>query len=174
MAEPTEIAGKIAGMAREVIAAVAGYTGIFRKLMEEHGEVKVIMLRLASSDNPDLRKELFPIFRAEILAHAHGEEEELYPVLLSFSQTQAFVEHSIDEHHEVEDLIDKLWTVDVKSAQWKPLFEEIKLSIEDHVEDEENEMFPRARTLIDDEEANRIKARYLKVKERELAKRRLH
>ena len=57
MAEPTQIGGKIVGAARAAGAALEGYKGIFRKLMEEHAEIKVIMKRLAHSDNPALRQE---------------------------------------------------------------------------------------------------------------------
>ncbi len=174
MAEPTEIAGKIAGKARALSAAIRGYRGIFRTLMEEHAEVRTIMKHLADSDKPETRKDLFPIFRAEFLSHAIGEEKEVYPVLSGFAELKDMVERGIDEQHDVEAMIDKLSAVDIHAAEWKPTFLKIKSAIEEHVEEEENSIFPRAKELVGDDEANRIKARFLKVKDVELARLRPH
>jgi hemerythrin superfamily protein len=174
MAEPTEIGGKIVGKAREAIAKVQGYPGIFSRLIEEHLEVKMMMMRLNASDNIKLRGELFPVIRAELLSHAHGEEQEVYPVLESFPELRDLIRAARNDHHLVESDLDALSELELDAPGWKPLFEKIMTAVLSHAQEEEDDIFPKAKDLIDKDTADKLKERFLSVKERELALLRPH
>lgn len=160
-AKGSKVAGKAAGKVKAAGAAMKGEHGIFRKLKEEHAEVSAMMKRVAATTDPDTRRELFPEIRKEILSHAKGEEREFYPVFRQFEETSDLIEESIEDHSAIEQMLDRLRTMDVDSEDWGDLFEEMMTEVQDHVDQEENELFPLAEKLIDRENAEQIEGRYL-------------
>jgi hemerythrin superfamily protein len=165
MAKGTKMAGKMAGKMKAASAALKGERGIFRKLKEEHAEVSAMMKRCAGADDASERSELFHEIRRELLAHAKGEEREFYPVFRQFEETADLVEESIEDHGAIEEMIDQLRSMSADSEDWTELFDEMMSEVEDHVAQEENELFPLAEKLIDDDQAEQIEERYLHSKE---------
>lgn len=63
------------------------------------------------------------------------------------------VEHGIEEHEEAKGLLKELDKMDTGNSQWMPKFKELKDSVEHHVEEEEEKLFPKTKkTLSDNEE----------------------
>jgi hemerythrin superfamily protein len=168
MANVTEKAAKAVGKAKRAKAAIKGERGIFRRLHEEHGTVSALMKRVRASSDADKKRELFDTIRTELLAHARAEEKEFYSLLLSHPSTRELIEHSIDEHEQVEQLIDELMVRDTATIEWDETFDELVESVEDHVEDEENELFPRAKQVFSPDDLDAIEERFIRVKEAQL------
>ncbi len=165
--DPSKLAGKAAGKAKSIGKALQGYTGIFRRLAEEHQEVAMMLKRVATSDD---RRELFATIRKELLSHAKAEEKEFYTILRDQPETSALVEHSLEEHQEVERMLDELNTSDVASESWTRGIEELRASVEDHVKEEEQDLFPRARDVLGDDVAKNIEFNYDSTKKAEMAR----
>lgn len=165
MGKAHDIAGKVTGMAKAAGAVAKGELGIFKRLKMEHGEVSTLLERLSASTDPELRRELLPKVRKELLSHAEGEEREFYSVLRDNPKTRGIVERSFEEHDEVEKLLNRLESLGVEDEQWSETFDELRRSVEKHVEEEENDLFPRAMEVLDKEQADRIEERYKTKKE---------
>jgi len=165
MAKGTKVAGKMAGKMKAASAALKGERGIFRKLKEEHAQVSAMMRRCAAMDDASERSELFAEIRRELLAHAKGEEREFYPVFRQFEETADIVEESIEDHGAIEEMLEQLRAMTTESEDWTDLFDEMMSEVEDHVAQEENELFPLAEKLIDDDQAKQIEDRYVHSKE---------
>jgi len=156
----TELASKAVGMAKAASATLAGYRGIFRTLKREHGEVSVLMMRIATDRDGSVRAELFPIIARELLAHAQAEDAEFYTVLADHESTRAMVMQLEADHERIEMLLGELAAIPMSSSGWLIRFRELQRAVQEHVDQEENQVFPRARHILSNELAEEIDHRY--------------
>lgn len=171
MAKPTELVGKVAGTVQGIVKRLEGYKGIFRRLAEEHAEVSVLLRRvLASSEVAEVRRDLFPKIRKEILSHARAEEQEFYSVLERYMETRDFVEHSGTDHRRIEILLDQLSVSDPAQPAWTETFRTLVQAIDDHVDDEEKRLFPIAKELLSEADVNAMEERFVAAKRSILAR----
>jgi len=168
MATITKAAAKIAGKAKGAAKAMAGYPKIFHHLSAEHTEVSTLLKRVAGSpDDLDLRQELFPEIRKNLLAHAHAEEQEFYPVLRDFADLKTLVAQCMEEHKRIEAYMDELEANNIGDKMWVALFERMVDAVQQHVAREENDLFPRASELLSSEQSKEMYESFEDVEERE-------
>jgi hemerythrin superfamily protein len=171
MREPTQAAGKAMGKLRAAKEVIQGHAGIFKRLAEEHGEVSVMLKRVAASTpDSDVRRELFPKIRQELLSHAKAEESEFYSLLRSREETSELVADSLEDHQEMEDLLAELSAMEPSSASWKDTFDRLVVAVQEHVKQEEDELFSEASDILSKEEAQEIEQRFLASKADFMAK----
>jgi hemerythrin superfamily protein len=161
------MASKTAGAGRSAAKALAGYPGIFHHLAGEHAEVSTRMKRVAGTMEIQVRQELFPDIRRQLLAHARGEERVFYPVLRELPELQGLVAQCLDDHAELEQYLNRLDVKDKSTKHWGDLFEEMVRAVEAHVAREEQELFPRARDVLTGQQAKEMEARYQQLEERD-------
>jgi hemerythrin superfamily protein len=145
-----ELASKVVGTAKAAKATLEGLSGVFRHLAKEHGEVSALLMRLKATSDPDVRRELFPKIRRELLAHERGELRELYPVFRSNPQTERMANEHDRDAEGLETAVDALTAVAVDSPQWQPTLEALIERVEQHVHREEHEYFPFAQRVFKD------------------------
>lgn len=170
MASGSKFTSKAAGAGKGAMKALEGYPGIFHHLAGEHAEVSMMMKRVAGTTETSERDKLFPEIRRNLLAHARGEEEEFYPPLQEFAELDGLVSQCLDEHQEVEAYLDRLDVKDKSGKDWGDLFEQMMKAVEEHVEREENMLFPKANDLLESQPAKDMEERYERVEEREKAR----
>lgn len=156
----TELASKAVGAAKAAGATLAGYRGIFRTLKREHGEVNVLMMRIASDRDGSARPQLFPIVARELLAHAQAEDAEFYTVLADHESTRPLVMQLEADHERIEMLLGELGAMPMSSPAWLVRFRDLQRAVHEHVDREENQVFPRARHILSPELAEEIDHRY--------------
>lgn len=168
MSTGSKAAAKIAGKAKGAAEAMSGYPGIFHHLAGEHAEVATAMKRVSgSSEDSNVREELFPVIRKNLLAHAKGEEQEFYPRLREYTELDELVSRCLSDHQQIESYLETLDTTRKATPEWTRLFEELKQAVEAHVDREENELFPKANERIEGDEARAMEERYEKIEEQE-------
>jgi hemerythrin superfamily protein len=139
-----EVASKAVGVAKAVKATLEGLEGVFRHLVREHGEASALLMRLKLSSDPDVRRELWPTVRRELLAHERAETLVVYPALRTVADTRIMAEEHDRDARELEEAIDALNRVAVDGAEWQPALEQLIQLVQEHVQDEEEEYFPIA------------------------------
>jgi hemerythrin superfamily protein len=154
-----ELASKVVGTAKAAKAALEGLTGVFRHLAKEHGEVSALLLRLKASSDPDVRRELWPTIRRELLAHERGEIKELYPILRSNSQTEEMANEHDRDAGELDRAIEAVTAAAVDSANWSSALDVLVERVQQHVHQEEDEYFPTAQRVFKDR-ASELLERY--------------
>jgi hemerythrin superfamily protein len=168
MAIGTKAAAKVAGAAKGAAKALAGYSSIFHHLANEHAQVSTMMKSIAqSSEGSTAREDVFDEMCPALLAHAHAEEKEFYPVLRRFSELDQLVSRSLQEHKQIESYLEQLEAGDKNTKSWLELFERLVRAVEAHVDLEENQLFPKANELLSAEQAKQVYERYEHVEEEE-------
>src|SRR5438094_2676750 len=98
------------------------------------------------------RSDLYATLRREMETHERIEEEIFYPALKQHPKARDIVLEGFEEHHVVDEIMGELGETDVTSETWAAKFTVMKESIEHHIEEEEGEMFHKARQVFDKDE----------------------
>lgn len=142
--------------AKDAKAAFKGLTGVFMHLMEEHGKVGALIKRVLATSDDGVRAKLYATIRTELLAHEKGELKAVYPVLAQYSETAGIaVAHSLDAS-ELEASIAELDALSIGSPTWVASFERLARLVEQHVDREESDYFPKAQKALGKERAEEL------------------
>ncbi|UJR82915.1 hemerythrin domain-containing protein [Sandaracinus amylolyticus] len=169
MARPTEIAGQVIGKLKGAKQALTGGAGIFERLSTEHGEISTLIRRVAAStDDSNVRKELYGRIRTELAAHARAEEKEVYSTFRGIPDIAGKMDDSADEHHRIERYLDQLDVLPIDGDRWSDVFREMMMLVQHHVIEEEQQIFPAAKKALSKEQSFALEQRYLESKAKEL------
>ena len=133
----------------------------FTLLKADHKKVAGIMEKLDSTTERGVktREELFAQLKTELDVHARIEEEILYPALKEVDKTRDITFEAIEEHGVVKLLLAELDQLDKSEETWTAKFTVLKENVEHHVEEEEGEMFPKARKVFSEAELEELGTR---------------
>jgi hemerythrin superfamily protein len=148
------------GVVKGVKATLEGMTGVFKTLMEQHGEAST-MLKRAERDEGK-RNELWPKIRRELLSHERGEMRVVYPELRLHDETRGFAEQHDREAGELEAAIGALDKTAV--GEWDRPLEELIELVDAHVALEENTIFPKAIEVLGKDRARELDDEFLAAK----------
>lgn len=169
--KPSNMAGQVAGKAKSMGKALKGYGGIFRQLAEEHGEVAALIQSVRASDgSSSTRRELFPEIHRRLLSHARAEQQEFYGPLRTRTELMSTVQHGVEEHRRIESLLNELRDGDISSDTWARTFAKLADAVTEHVDEEENEIFPKAKAALSQDDADRMKSKYVRARKAEEAR----
>ena len=118
---------------------------IFTKLEKDHETHRDLLNRIeVTTGDSEERRQLFENFRTEVTAHAAAEEETLYSTMLKNPELRHDGQHSVAEHHELDELMAQMADMDPSSPQWMEKFKKLKHDYLHHIDEEEQDMFPVA------------------------------
>jgi len=117
-------------------------------------------MRIANDRDGSARAQLFPTIAHELMAHARAEDAEFYTVLADHESTRSMVVQLEADHERIELLLAELVVLPMSGAGWLIRFRELQRAVQEHVEIEENQVFPAARHIISPELAEEIDHRY--------------
>lgn len=130
---------------------------IYERLIQDHEKQRRLCAELmkTSGDSAERRK-LFAELCEEVESHAAAEEQSFYAALIEKADGQDKARHSVAEHKEASDLIEELQAMDMGTGAWIQKFEKLKEDLVHHVDEEEEEVFPLAKKLIDAQRAENL------------------
>lgn len=98
------------------------------------------------------RTELFRRIRDALTAHEMIEEEIFYPTLRQHPRARDIVLEGYEEHDVVDGLMGELGRLPVDDETWGPKARVMIENVQHHIEEEEGEMFDKARQVFDRDE----------------------
>lgn len=118
---------------------------IFESLRADHDIQRTLIdLLVKTQGDSEGRHELFGRLRRELLAHAGAEERYFYVPLMDHDLTQEAARHSIAEHKELDDYIERLEDLEMSEAEWLKTAKDLSDRLLHHLAEEESEIFPVA------------------------------
>ncbi len=138
----------------------------FSLLKADHKKVAGLLEKIDATTERGVktREELFTQLKSELDVHAHIEENIFYPELKKADETREITLEAFEEHRLVKQLLNELEKMDKGDEQWTARFTVLKENIEHHVEEEEGEMFKKARKVLSDQKAEELGARLEEAK----------
>ena len=143
----------------------------FTLLKTDHKTVAGIMEKIEATTERAVkgRDELFTQLKTELDIHAEIEEKILYPVLEKADETHDISLEAYEEHRIVKQLLSELEAEPKDAEEWTAKFTVLKENVEHHVEEEEGEMFKKARKVLSQEEIDELGARLEEAKGKQKA-----
>ena len=134
-------------------------------LKADHEKMKGLLNELEATTERGVktRTELFATIKGELTLHEIIEEEIFYPELKAHPKAKDVVLEAYQEHHVVDLLMGELEALDVGDETWGAKALVMKENVEHHMEEEEGDMFKKARQVFEaaelDELGQRMEAR---------------
>jgi iron-sulfur cluster repair protein YtfE (RIC family) len=143
----------------------------FTLLKTDHKTVAGLMEKIDGTTERAIktRDELFTQLKTELDIHAMIEETILYPVLEKADPTHDVTLEAYEEHRLVKQLLAELESEAKGTEEWTAKFTVLKENVEHHVEEEEGEMFKKARKVLSEEELETLGARLEEAKGKQKA-----
>ncbi len=139
---------------------------IYDLLKNDHQAVKAIFAQMESSEDSATRTRLVAKLKQELLAHSEAEDIVFYQPLKAAEQAHDIVLEAEEEHRVVARLLGELERLSPENERWKARMTVLKELVEHHVEEEEGEMFKKAKKVFEREQEQELGANFLAEKKR--------
>ena len=127
-------------------------------LKDDHDKVKSMLSKLDdTTERAEVtRTEGLAKLKQELTVHEAIEEEILYPALIEFAKTKDITLEAFEEHHVVDMIMAELEQTPVEDETWAAKLTVMKENLEHHIEEEEDDMFKKARQVMDEAELEEL------------------
>tara|TARA_Y100001963_G_C6726542_1_gene421739 strand:- start:706 stop:1140 length:435 start_codon:yes stop_codon:yes gene_type:complete len=134
---------------------------IFESIRKDHDTQRELLDQLVqTTGDTDKRDTIFKKLKKELEVHADAEERHFYKPLISDDMMQEKARHGIAEHHEIDELIEKLEDTDYDSSAWLKYAKDLKEKVEHHLEDEEHSFFQLAGKVFNQTQKEDLAKKY--------------
>jgi hemerythrin superfamily protein len=145
---------------------------IFSLIREDHQKVSDLFSQIKGTRGASgKRAQLFAQIKEELEIHSHAEEQVFYAALQGDDVAYDMALDAIEDHRLVAELLEELATASKDGEEWEEKLQVLEENVEDHVEEEESEIFEAASQLFSNEQAQELGKRFQAVKREQLATR---
>lgn len=125
-------------------------------LQDDHQRVRTLLKELEQTTEKAAtkREKLLATIEQELRVHTKIEEDVFYPAFFDAARTgddKDLYYEAVEEHHVVDLVLPEIKGTDPKGPLFASKAKVLKDLVEHHAEEEEAEMFPRARKLMERE-----------------------
>jgi hemerythrin superfamily protein len=120
-------------------------------LKQDHKKVQGMLNKLQTAKNGDGRRNLFEQIEHDLKVHTQLEEEIFYPAFKSASRTkeqQKLYFEANAEHHVVDVVLPEMETSSLGAEEFSAKAKVLKDLVDHHIEEEEEQMFPKAKKIL--------------------------
>ncbi len=116
-------------------------------LIRQHREVESLFARYEKAEDDVERQEIFEELADKLAIHTTIEEKRFYPASKR-GDTQELLQRSVEEHLTMKKIIAELLELEAGDEEFDTKIVELRNAVQDHVQEEENELFPEVRTQL--------------------------
>lgn len=118
-------------------------------LIQDHEEAAGMMDQLETADKGDRSaRDMFLQLKNALTLHTQVEEQVFYSALKNHEETSDMIPESLEEHREVDQILAEMSGLNPGDDDFMDKLTELRDSVEHHVEEEQNEMFPKAERIL--------------------------
>lgn len=126
-------------------------------LKQDHDEAQELIEQLEEMESGEPLQgptlELFGKLKSALALHTLVEERVFYHPLANLPETQDLIHEAYTEHRAVDELLVKM---SQPGGDWEAQLSDLKDMLEDHIEEEENDLFPKAERLLGEDQLDQI------------------
>ena len=127
----------------------------FNLLKTDHRKVEELFSELETARG-QAKLRVFEQIKTELDLHAELEEKLFYPALEKPQQTHDLTLEAYEEHAVVKNLLRQLSRGKTADDEWQAQVKVLQENVEHHVEEEENELFKKAKAALSREEIDEL------------------
>lgn len=161
------------GRVQDAVAALSGVVGSavtrsddemrIRDLIRmDHTKVNTLFAEVQGTNDPQKIQEYFGQIYKDLSAHSAAEEQVVYPAIRSYYEdTQELYE----EQAEMKQMLEQIKSLNPSSTDnFKARVQDLMKAVQAHVQQEENEMFPKIRDNFSHEQEKQMATEFKTVK----------
>lgn len=152
---------KAVGKMTGIEAHIKGLRGVFKTLAEQHAEVRALLGRAEAATEGDARYDLWQEARPRLLAHERAELAEVYPAIAECGATEQLAQRHALSASELQAVITRLDTIAPAHAAWLVELRSLIALVDEHVDAEETNYFPRAQAALGEAHVEALRARFV-------------
>lgn len=137
----------------------------FQLLKADHRKVAQLFDQLESADGR-AKLQVFEQIKTELELHTLIEETIFYPALEKPKETHDLTLEAYEEHDVVKKLLRELSGARSANDEWEAQAKVLRENVEHHVEEEENELFPKAEDALSEDDLDALGDRMAAEKQR--------
>ena len=137
---------------------MAEYKDMYDLLKNDHDMVKGMINETLQKRDPSKFDEI----KTNLEIHMMGEERFFYPRLRE--KDKETMDKSYQEHHVGKLVLHELKEMDKNDEHWIPKMKVLNEILNHHIDEEENQIFPESKRLLDEEQQDKIFTRLKQAK----------
>ena len=119
----------------------------------DHREATELVELIFQTEDPADRRSMTDMLIAELVRHSVAEEMYVYPAMKEhLPDGEQAVQHDTEEHQELLEQMKQLEALEPTDARFDQLLRDLEATLRDHVQDEEDDQFPKLRARIPHEQ----------------------
>jgi iron-sulfur cluster repair protein YtfE (RIC family) len=143
-------------------------------LKEDHREALELLERLENMEEEldadeegveVLPNDLFTQLKNALTLHTQVEEQVFYPAMREFDETRDQISEAIEEHEAVDQILEEMTEMSPEDDEFQDKLEELRENLEHHIEEEEDELFPKAEELCEPKRLDEMGRQIQKLKQ---------
>jgi hemerythrin superfamily protein len=139
---------------------------VFDLIKADHRQVEKLFSQIETAKDAAQKYDYFNQLYQELNLHAETEELVFYPAMREYEETQDLVEAAEAEHVEAKELLEEIQYLSPESAEFKHKISQLKQAVQDHVEEEENEIMPKVSQSMNKKELQQLAQEFKQTKSR--------
>lgn len=116
----------------------------------QHREVEELFTKLEKARGGEAKRRVFTELADKLAVHATIEERHFYPAVKA-KRTEDILLESLEEHLGIKRVLADLLAVEPDDETFEAKAKVLKEQVEHHVEEEEDDLFPKVKKLLDEE-----------------------
>ena len=132
-------------------------------IKQDHKRLKKLLKETLEAERSE-RESRMDHLRTELVAHERMEEEVFYPRLRDEKKAREEVLEGYEEHHVADVILDELLDLPPETDLWKAKVKVLKENVEHHMDEEEGELFTKARAVLNRDELEHLGERMEQIK----------
>jgi len=160
------------GRVQDAVAALSGVVGsavtrmddemrIGDLLRMDHSKTDVLFMEILGSNDPQKIQEYFGQLYKDVQAHGAAEEQVVYPAIRPYYEdTQELYAETAD----VKRMLEEIKSLNPSDSEFKPKVEQLMTMLRTHINQEENEMFPKLSDNFSHEQQKQMATEFKTVK----------
>jgi hemerythrin superfamily protein len=125
-------------------------------LKADHKKVATLFDQVKETESEQEHWKLFNQIKTELEVHTHIEETIFYPRIQQLKELKDMVLEALEEHKQVKTLLREITGLAESNEKLAAKLKVMSENVEHHVDEEENEMFPKVKNVLSEEDLEEL------------------
>ena len=125
-------------------------------LEKDHDRIRNLFSELEGTTDPQKLQDSFEKLGNILTIHAEAEEQVLYPEASNCEGTQELIDKGHQEHDKGDQMVLAIKSISPNESEFQEKVRELQEFMLNHLDEEENDLFPRVRQCMGDEKLEQL------------------
>lgn len=125
-------------------------------LEKDHDKIRSLFSELEGTADPHELQDSFNKLGNILTIHAEAEEQVLYPEARNCEGTAELIDKGYQEHDKGDQMVLAIKSISSNQSEFKAKVRELQEFMLNHLDEEENDLFPRVRQCMNDKKLEQL------------------